>query len=160
MRVRRILVVCVGNICRSPVGERLLDGYLRSAGASISVESAGLGALVGHSADKVALEVALERGLSLEGHIARQFDADMGLAADLILVMEAGHRREIGRLLPSLVGRTMLFDHWNGGRGIADPYRKSEEFHKIVYDDIRRAAESWSLKLTPRHSVLPSERAD
>lgn len=64
----KILVVCVGNICRSPTAERLLKSYH----PSLTVESAGLGALVGRGADRSAVSVAAAHNLSLEGHRARQ----------------------------------------------------------------------------------------
>jgi protein-tyrosine phosphatase len=119
--IKTVLVVCVGNICRSPLAERLLQAHA----PHLTVTSAGIGALAGHAADATATEVAAGHGVGLDGHIARQFTAELGRAADLILVMEAGHKAQIARDTPQLSGKTMLFDHWNGAKGIADPYRKS-----------------------------------
>lgn len=150
MKVSTILVVCVGNICRSPAGERILAQALAARGASITVSSAGIGALVGHAADAVMTEVAAQKGLSLDGHVARQFTRTLGQANDLILVMEPGHRREIARQAPDLSGRVMLFDHWQGGTGIEDPYRRPREIHEIVFAKIAVAAEGWAGKLGPR----------
>lgn len=149
MQLKSILVVCVGNICRSPVGERLLAAKLAERGAEIAVSSAGIGAMVGHEADQTTQQVAAARGLSLAGHVARQFTAEMGQGADLILVMEPGHRREIARQAPALSGRVMLFDHWLGGKGIEDPYRRPVAFHEAVQDRIAEAAESWAARLAP-----------
>ena len=58
-----ILIVCVGNICRSPTGERLMKHYC----PHIQVSSAGLGALVNYPADENAIKVAAQHDLSLEG---------------------------------------------------------------------------------------------
>ena len=135
-----ILVVCVGNICRSPVGERILAEKV----PRLDVRSAGIGAMVGSKADQLASDVAANRGVSLEGHVARQFTSQMGEDSDLILVMEDGHRREIGRRAPHLLGRIMLFDHWGSRAGIPDPYQKSREYHEFVFDLISEASESWS----------------
>ncbi|MCH8465121.1 MAG: low molecular weight phosphotyrosine protein phosphatase [Roseinatronobacter sp.] len=148
MNLRSVLVVCVGNICRSPVGERALAADLAARGAEIMVSSAGLGALVGHGADATASTVAARHGVSLDGHVARQFTRALGQAHELILVMEPGHRQEIARLAPDLSGRVMLFDHWCGGKGIADPYRRSAEFHEAVFGQIRDGASLWAEKLT------------
>ena len=144
----KIMVVCVGNICRSPVGERLLQQRLKDAG--ITVTSAGIGALVGHEADSVAAEVAAENGVSLEGHSARQFTAELAADQDLILVLEPGHRRAIGENNPQLMGKVMLFDQWVGAKGIADPYQKSKTFHELVYKELLSAADAWAQKLAPK----------
>lgn len=141
--IRNILVVCVGNICRSPLGERLLQHHA----PHLSITSAGISALVGNSADETALEVAAMHGVSLDGHRARQFTAELGKAADLILVMEPGHKIQIARETPQLSGKTMLFDHWTGAQGVADPYKRSAEFHEAVYLKIEAAAAGWIKRL-------------
>lgn len=143
MSVKTILVVCIGNICRSPVGERLL----RKGLPEMEVTSAGLGAVVGHAADARAAEAAAAIGLSLDGHVARQFTAELGRQADLILVMEAEHRRVLAQGHPELSGKVMLFDHWLGGEGIADPHGRSAEVHAATVARLARAAESWTAKL-------------
>ncbi|MBI6630769.1 arsenate reductase/protein-tyrosine-phosphatase family protein [Pontibaca salina] len=141
--IKSILVVCVGNICRSPVGERSLKSRL----PDMKLQSAGIGALVGHPADEVAAGIAAQGGVSLVGHVAQQFTVEMANAHDLILVMETGHRNEIVRKAPHLSGKIMLFDHWSGGAGIADPFRKAPGFHQEVFEQIIRAAEAWAERL-------------
>lgn len=143
-----VLVVCVGNICRSPVGERML----RAALPGLRIDSAGIGAVVGAPADPLAAAVAAERGVSLDGHVARQFDAALASGYDLILTMEPGHRREIARTLPQVSGKCMLFDQWTGGRGIEDPFRKPEAVHRKVQAEIAAAAEAWAARLKPASS--------
>ena len=143
MLVRNALVVCVGNICRSPVGERLLQQKV----PGLDVASAGLGALVGQFADALAAEVAAANGVSLDGHVARQFTPELGSAYDLLLVMEPGHKREIARLAPHLSGRTLLFDQWTGMQGIADPYQRSRDFQEGVFRQIRAASDAWAERL-------------
>jgi protein-tyrosine phosphatase len=138
-----VLVVCVGNICRSPVGERLLKAKC----PTLNVSSAGIAALVGHPADPDASLVAAQSGLSLEGHVSRQFSESLAAEHDLILVMEAGHRSEIIRMYPRLAGKTMLFDQWVGAKGIADPYQLPIEFHQDVFAQIANAADAWAAKL-------------
>lgn len=145
--VRSVLVVCVGNICRSPVGERVLSSRLKERAAALSVRSAGIAALLGHSADETAAAIAAEHGIDMGGHLARQFTHEIGARHDLILAMEPGHRREIIKAAPDLSGRVMLFDHWRGGRGIADPYRRSRQFHEEVFALIDKAATAWATRL-------------
>lgn len=146
MEVQSVLVVCVGNICRSPTGERLLRARL----PDLRVESAGLAALVGSAADGRSAAVAEAQGLSLEGHVARQFTPAMGTGFDLILVMETAHRARIARMAPQLLGRTMLFDHWTGSRGIPDPYGRLAEMYESTFSRLSAAADAWSARLRKR----------
>ncbi|PTR11614.1 phosphotyrosine protein phosphatase [Cereibacter azotoformans] len=146
MEVQSILVVCVGNICRSPTGERLLRARL----PDLRVESAGLAALVGSAADGRSSAVAEAQGVSLAGHVARQFTPAMGTGFDLILVMETAHRARIARMAPQLLGRTMLFDHWTGSRGIPDPYGRLAEMYESTFSRLSAAADAWSVRLRKR----------
>lgn len=143
--IASILVVCVGNICRSPVGERLLSKLL----PGVHVTSSGIGALVGAAADSVATDVATEHALSLEGHVARAFDPEDAAQKDLILVMEPGHKREIVKQYPHLQGRIMLFDQWTTATGIPDPYQKPRSIHDHAYTQIEAAAVAWATRLNP-----------
>lgn len=147
MMIGSVLVVCVGNICRSPLGERVLQAELAERGAQVRVSSAGLHAMVGDPADAETSLVAGHNGISLDGHKARQFTQDLGREHDLILVMEAAHKADILRSAPALSGKTFLFDQWSGGKGIGDPYRRSREFHEAVYAMIRDGARGWADKI-------------
>ncbi|WP_447874073.1 arsenate reductase/protein-tyrosine-phosphatase family protein [Serratia fonticola] len=135
-----ILVVCVGNICRSPIGERLL----RTSFPSKTIDSAGVGALVGRTADSQASAVASEHALSLDGHIARQLTPELCKQYDLILVMEKSHIEAVTSIAPEARGKTMLFGHWLNETEIPDPYRKSKEAFEHVYDILERTALEWA----------------
>ncbi|MCL2896196.1 arsenate reductase/protein-tyrosine-phosphatase family protein [Brenneria tiliae] len=134
-----ILVVCVGNICRSPTGERLLKQSLPAK----QIASAGLGALVGKPADATATEVASQHGISLAGHSAQQLTSALCRQYDLILVMEKGHIDGVCRIAPEVRGKTMLFGHWLNQQEIADPYRKSREAFEFVYSQLEQSAQKW-----------------
>ncbi|EFJ89152.1 hypothetical protein HMPREF9347_03117 [Escherichia coli MS 124-1] len=86
-------------------------------------------------------------GLSLDGHIGKQFTASMGRDYELILVMEKKHIEQIGKIAPELRGKTMLFGHWLQQREIPDPYKKSEEAFSLVYQLIAQAGNLWAQKL-------------
>jgi len=139
----KILVVCVGNICRSPTAERLLQKYQ----PALTVASAGLGALVGKSADAQATQVAGQNALSLEGHIARQISGKMCRDYDLILVREKRHIAALCEIAPEMRGKVMLFGHWDGEREIPDPYRKSRDAFEAVYTLIDQSARQWAQAL-------------
>ncbi|WP_434662541.1 protein tyrosine phosphatase [Klebsiella sp. MISC125] len=138
-----ILVVCTGNICRSPIGER----YLHKALPHKKIDSAGTGALVDYEADISAIKVAKSHGISLEQHKARQFTSGLARQYDLILAMEKTHIEQIGRIAPEARGKTMLFGHWLNQRDIPDPYRKSEEAFISVFQLIEEAGQLWVQKL-------------
>ncbi|MFC3395014.1 protein tyrosine phosphatase [Brenneria rubrifaciens] len=139
-----ILVVCVGNICRSPTGERLLQQALPAK----RIASAGLGALVGKPADNTATEVASSHGLSLEGHTAQQITSSLCRQYDLILVMEKSHIDAVSKLAPQVRGKIMLFGHWLNQQDIADPYRKSREAFEFVYSQLEQSAQKWAQALS------------
>lgn len=138
-----ILVICTGNICRSPIAERLLRKTLPSK----KVDSAGVGALVDKPADPSAQRVSEKYGLSLEGHKGTQFTGSLGRQYQLILVMEKEHLERVSQIAPEARGKTMLLGHWLNGKEIPDPYRKSDEAFDSVYRLIDQACQGWADKL-------------
>lgn len=138
-----ILVVCTGNICRSPIAERLL----RRALPHKKIDSAGTKALISCPADPSSLAVSQKHGLSLDNHTGRKFTATLGRQYDLILVMEREHIEQIGSMAPEVRGKTMLLGHWLNNRDIPDPYHKSEEAFESVYQLIEQACQCWVDKL-------------
>ncbi|WP_417615574.1 low molecular weight protein-tyrosine-phosphatase [Oceanisphaera sp.] len=138
-----ILVVCVGNICRSPTAEFLLKQALPNK----IVHSAGLGALVDHDIDATAKKVAEQHGLACPTHSARQLTKQLCREADVILVMENNHKEGITRLAPEARGKTFLLGQWNNNQEIPDPYKKSEEAFEHVYKLIANNCNLWAKKL-------------
>ena len=143
--IRHILVVCVGNICRSPMAEALLKSALRGQD-EITVESAGLGALVGHPASAYAVELMEEMGEDISGHLARQIHPDMVNVADLVLVMEAGHRRSIDDADPTARGKVLRLGEWQD-KDIDDPYRQPKAAFASALEDIKTGVASWAEKI-------------
>lgn len=141
---KSILIVCTGNICRSPVGERALAALC----PQLNVTSAGIGALVGRGVDKDAASIARAHGVNVEGHVARQITPEILAEHDLVLVMGPEHRQYIGANTPHASGKTMFFDRWERNEGIADPFRQSIEFHRLIYNEIDIAARSWAKRLS------------
>lgn len=138
---RSILVVCIGNICRSPTGEALLKSKLE--GRDIQVSSAGLGALVGKPIDATATQVMATAGYQLPDHQARQLTPDMLRAADLVLVMEQKHLQAVHSMAPEARGKTFLFGKWSDSREIPDPYRQQLPAFEHVFKILDESANAW-----------------
>jgi protein-tyrosine phosphatase len=115
-------MVCVGNICRSPMAEGLLRERFARRGKG-QVESAGFAALAGHVADPFAQALMVERGISISAHRARQLTSSLIAGSDLVIAMESGHVREIEALVPAARGRVHRIGKF-GGFDVPDPYRQ------------------------------------
>jgi protein-tyrosine phosphatase len=139
----RILVVCDGNICRSPTAAALLQQQLPQG----QISSAGLIALVGHDMDDTARSVALEKGLLCPPHQARQLDGALCAEADLILVMEQRQREKVMQRFPAGSGKVFLLTHWNGGQDIPDPYRRDRDTFSHVYTLMEDGVAGWRPRL-------------
>ena len=143
--IRHILVVCVGNICRSPMAEALLKQALRGQ-EDYTVESAGLGALVGHPASAHSVTLMAELGLDISAHRARQIHPDMVRDADLVLVMEAGHKRAIDDADTTARGKVYRLGEWQD-IDVADPYRQERFAYEAALKDIQAGVASWVEKI-------------
>lgn len=110
MRRFQVLFVCTGNICRSPLAERLLRERLRRAGTDVSdrflVHSVGLGALVDQPMDSNAAVALTEMGGDADGFVARQANERIVSHADLVLTAERHHRARVLEDNPAALRRT------------------------------------------------------
>ncbi|WDY52638.1 low molecular weight phosphotyrosine protein phosphatase [Vibrio fluvialis] len=143
----KILVVCVGNICRSPMGERMLQNLMPEkevASAGIAVAKSNL---IGKSADSSAVLTANKYNVDMSGHCSRQLTSQLCSEYDLILVMEKGHIEALTSIAPEARGKTMLFGQWIGKIDIPDPYKQSLEAFEHVYQLLDASAKAWCEKL-------------
>jgi protein-tyrosine phosphatase len=127
------------------MAEALLKSALREQD-EYTVESAGLGALVGHPADDYALALMEEMGEDVSGHRARQIHPDMVKQADLVLVMEAGHKRAIDTADPTARGKVHRLGEWQD-RDIDDPYRQPKAAFADALEEIQEGVASWVNKI-------------
>ena len=142
-----LLIVCTGNICRSPVAESLFRQRLaESTRWNGRVVSAGIDALENQGADATVLALMRERGIDLASHRARQLTPEYLRQADLVLVMETHQREAILELDPTARGKTFLLGHWINTE-IPDPYRRGDDAHRTAIELIFAASEPWLDKL-------------
>ena len=138
MAFENILVVCVGNICRSPMAEALLKQRFPDK----NIDSAGVGALVGHGADSAAIEIMQQQNIDITGHVAKQIDEALALKYDLILTMSDGQTKWIEERFPFCRGKTFKLGHWSD-KDIADPYKHEMSAFITAYQDIVSSIDEW-----------------
>jgi protein-tyrosine phosphatase len=148
--IGHVLVVCAGNICRSPMAAALLAARLDC----VPVESAGLTALVGHQADPLAIDLMAERDVDIRPHRARQLVTWMAAAADLVLVMDRLQKQHLEERFAFLRGRvyrigdaSSLSLQSHAGFDIPDPYRKGRASFEESLNFIDAAVDGWSTRI-------------
>ena len=145
--INHILVVCVGNICRSPMAESLLVKALNMHGmGDRQVRSAGLDALVGHNADKAAIRLMQAHEIDITAHRGVQLNQDMLRWADLVLVMEETQKISVIKSDPSARGKVYRIGEW-GKFDVPDPYRQSDKEFETAFELINRGVLDWIIKL-------------
>ena len=138
-----ILIVCIGNICRSPTAEKIIQ----SKCPKLNISSAGINALVGQPIDPSASFELIQKGYDSENHSARQISDRLVQEADLILVMEKFQQQRLMSEYPAASGKVMLLGKWQDNLEINDPYRKSAEAFAQVFNQIENACDAWSERL-------------
>jgi len=136
--MKRILVVCTGNICRSPMAEALIRRELESRGAQgYIVESAGTGAWDGNGASEGAYLVSLENGLDLSDHRASLLTPQRVESSDIILTMARHHRRRAEEMGGD--GKTYLLGEYaegSSGGEVSDPFGSDVSVYRETYCEI------------------------
>ena len=148
----RICLVCLGNICRSPMAEVVIKHRLDKVGLPdrVSVESAGTGEWhIGEPADPRALAALRERGYDGTAHRARQFTADWFGRFDLVLALDQDNYAELTRLAAArgVEARVRLFRSYDpaaraaGELDVPDPYYGGADGFAHVLNQLERAAD-------------------
>ncbi len=138
--VVRILVLCAGNICRSPMAEMILRRSLANRGVDAEVSSAGLWAEAGLPASDGASAAAERLGLDLRAHRSAQLDPSDVARADLVLVMTASQRDELNRLEPGASTKVFAL----GDKDIDDPYLGDPATYEACAAEIEAACEAFA----------------
>lgn len=152
---RKVLVVCTGNTCRSPMAEGWLNAKL--AGKGWMAESAGMAAWDGSPASPEAVEAMREIGVDIAGHRSRGLTKTLVDGADMILAMTEGHRREIARRFPEAEQKTSLVHGFGAAPAadVADPFGFSADAYRHTRDELVQALGDLLLHLAEHGELGP-----
>jgi protein-tyrosine-phosphatase/predicted ATP-grasp superfamily ATP-dependent carboligase len=147
--IDRVLVLCKGNICRSPFAAELLKKLSLQSGVSLDVVSAGLDTTPGHHAYPLAMSTSCRYGVDLTHHRTSMISGAMVMRADLILVMEVYHVVGLYAMFPDARSKTVLLGHFAGQpvTDIRDPYDGTPEEFSLCYEKIASACEGLLVRL-------------
>lgn len=164
----RVLLLCTGNVCRSPLAEGILRHLIRREGhsAEFVVESAGTHASPGAPVSANSVEVAGEHGIDIRGHVARPLSRRMAERSDLILAMEAEHADFVRMAYPEAEEKTFVLTRYAdpGGDplGVPDPIGLGLAAYRDTFDRIEtglRAALPRILALAGLAGEVPERSA-
>ncbi|MGC1329808.1 low molecular weight protein-tyrosine-phosphatase [Pseudomonas sp.] len=136
----RVLIVCVGNVCRSPMAAALLR---QRGGRRLEICSAGVQAQNGAHMDADAKAVLKQHRVKSGDHRACQLTPELLHWADLVLLMEQEQLKRVVRLAPEVRGKVFLIGKWQNDLQIADPYRRQKNAFQQTYTHLSRCVDDW-----------------
>ena len=148
-RFNRILFVCVGNICRSPMAEywgRYQLQLVNKENKEIQIESAGLYALQNEPIAPEVKEILARYHIDTTSHYGKQINEELVIRADIIFTMEEWQKQELSLAFPSSHGKIFRIGKWRDEE-IADPYRENQEVFENTFQLIRTNWDVWQNKL-------------
>lgn len=135
---KKILFVCTGNTCRSPMAEGLLKKMADEAGLPVEVQSAGLAAFAGVPAAPEAVEACKEKGVDISSHQSQPLGKTLVMESELIITMTGKHKDMILKKMPALQDKVVLFSEFAeaGAEDVEDPVGQPLEVYRKVLEQM------------------------
>ncbi len=150
-RPHRLLFVCTGNICRSPMAEGLARAFAEAEDLEVEVQSASTLGLFDRPADPHAVAVCTEIGVDISEHLAQPLTDALIDWADYVLVMEYRHAEHIRAAHPQVDERLLLLGNFGGeAPEIADPIGGWRFQFRRTRNELQRCVEGFMRRLPPR----------
>lgn len=139
----KILFVCTGNTCRSPMAEGILNELGKKKGLDFEALSAGIFAMDGAGPAKNAIDAMKGIDIDISNHISGSLDRDLIEEVDLILTMSKGHRDSLISYYPHIESKVFILNDYAHGirKDIKDPYGMGIDDYIKARDEIYRAVE-------------------
>jgi protein-tyrosine phosphatase len=140
--MHKILVLCIGNICRSPMAE----GLLAHALPGYEIRSAGIGALIGRPAEPFAVQLMAEKDIDITAHRAQQISSQLVGWADLILVMDQEQKKYVESQYIASRGKVFRIGE-SAKDEVPDPYRGTMDSFRVALGVIEAGVAFWAAQI-------------
>jgi protein-tyrosine-phosphatase len=142
--MKKIVFVCAGNTCRSPMAEGYFNSLAdnRNLGDHLKGFSAGTNAAYGMKASEIAIELCQKDGINISSHVSQPLTPELAAESYLILTMTEKQKQEILKQFQQMQGKLFTLKEFVHEKGdIEDPIGTSLEVYEKTYREIKKAVE-------------------
>lgn len=140
----KILIVCTGNTCRSPMAEGIFKNIAKNMDLNLKISSAGISALDGDRVSAGAVKAMKNIGIDISGYKSSLVNIELVEEADIILTMSNSHKDILSSRFPNFRDKIYLLNDYAFGKtnDIEDPFGGSLSGYEIARDEISLAVEA------------------